>query len=56
MSNPFPKNLQDIFEMPAGQLLEMDESEIRNLLRKAELLCRWLRGVLRLKTTKSGEK
>ncbi|MCK5751058.1 MAG: hypothetical protein KAH44_32880 [Oricola sp.] len=51
-----PRKLQDIFDTPVGQLIEMDETELRNLLSKAELLCRWLRGVLRLKTSKSGAK
>jgi hypothetical protein len=48
MNNSPP--LDAVFGTPVGQLLEMDETEIRTLLAKAELLCRWLRGVLRLKT------
>ena len=50
------KTLHEIFDVPVGQLIEMDETEIRNLLTKAELLCRWLRGVLRLKANKKGGK
>jgi hypothetical protein len=49
------KSLDAIFGTPVGQLLEMDEAELRRLLAKAELLCRWLRGALRL-NTKKGEK
>ncbi len=48
-------SLDTVFGTPVGQLLEMDETEIRSLLAKAELLCRWLRGVLRLKTKKGGK-
>jgi hypothetical protein len=48
-------NIESIFGMPIRQLLEMDEIEIRQLLAKAELLCRWLRGVLRLKTKKGSK-
>lgn len=47
--------LESVFGTPVGQLLEMDETEIRQLLAKAELLCRWLRGVLRLKTKKGNK-
>ncbi len=50
------KTLNEIFDTPVGQLLEMEETELRNLLTKAELLCRWLRGVLRLKSNKKGAK
>jgi len=48
-------NIESIFGMSIRQLLEMDEIEIRQLLAKAELLCRWLRGVLRLKTKKGSK-
>jgi len=47
--------LDSIFGTPVGQLMEMDETELRALLAKAELLCRWLRGVLRLKAKKGGK-
>ncbi len=46
--------LDTVFGTPMGQLLEMDETEIRQFLAKAELLCRWLRGALRLRTKKGG--
>ncbi|QQR69210.1 MAG: hypothetical protein IPI58_00555 [Alphaproteobacteria bacterium] len=57
MSQPLPEkpSLESVFGTPVGQLLEMDEIEIRQLLAKAELLCRWLRGVLRLKTKKGSK-
>lgn len=45
-------SLDAVFGTPVGQLLEMDETELRQLLAKAELVCRWLRGALRLKTQK----
>jgi hypothetical protein len=51
-SNP---NLESIFNLPIGRLLEMDEPEIRQLLAKAEFLCRWLRGALRLKNKKGNK-
>ena len=47
--------LNTVFDAPVGQLLEMDEQQLRQLLAKAELLCRWLRGVLRLKTKKGSK-
>lgn len=47
--------LDSVFGTPVGKLLDMDETELRALLVKAELLCRWLRGVLRLKA-KNGER
>ena len=56
---PDPHSQKDsidaVFGTPVGQLLEMDETELRRLLTKAELVCRWLRGALRLKNQK-GEK
>lgn len=48
------KTLPDLFDVPVGQLIDMEEIEIRKLLAKAELLCRWLRGVLRLQASKQG--
>ena len=48
-------SIDAVFGTPVGQLLEMDEQQIRQLLAKAELLCRWLRGVLRLKTKKGSK-
>lgn len=56
MSDPGSEkqSLDAIFGTPVGQLLEMDEAELRRLLAKAELLCRWLRGALRLNTKKGG--
>ena len=47
-------SLDAIYGTPVGQLLEMDETELRRLLAKAELVCRWLRGALRLKAKKGG--
>ena len=57
MSDPRPQkdSIDDVFGTPVGQLLEMDEPELRRLLAKAELVCRWLRGALRLKTKKGGK-
>ena len=54
MTQPHPEkpSLESVFSTPVGQLLDMGEAEIRQLLAKAELLCRWLRGTLRLKTRK----
>ncbi len=49
-------SLDAVFGTPVGQLLEMDETELRRLLAKAELVCRWLRGALRLKTQKGAKK
>jgi len=48
-------SLDAVFGTPVGQLLEMDETELRRLLAKAELVCRWLRGALRLKTQKGAK-
>ncbi len=48
------QSLDAVFGTPLGQLLEMDETELRQLLAKAELVCRWLRGALRLKAKKGG--
>ena len=47
-------SLDAVYGTPVGQLLEMDETELRRLLEKAELVCRWLRGALRLKAKKGG--
>jgi hypothetical protein len=49
------QSLDAVFGTPVGQLLEMDETELRQLLTKAELVCRWLRGALRLKAQKGGK-
>lgn len=49
------KTLHDVFHMPIGQLEALDEHEIRHLIIKAELLCLWLQGVLRLKTRVGGD-
>ena len=51
-----PHSLETVFGTPVGQLLEMDETELRQILTKAELLCRWLRGALRLKARKGSVK
>jgi len=48
-SNP---TLESVIGMPVGQLLKMDELQIRQLLAKADSLSRWLRGVLHLKPRK----
>ncbi len=45
-------SLDAVYSTPVGQLLEVDETELRRLLAKAELVCRWLRGALRLKNQK----
>ena len=50
-----PPSLDAVYSTPVGQLLEMDETELRRLLAKAELVCRWLRGALRLKTQKGAK-
>ncbi len=50
------RSLEAVFGTPVGQLLEMDEIELRHILAKAELLCRWLRGALRLKARKGSVK
>jgi len=57
MSDPRPQkdSIDAVFGTPVGQLLEMDETELRRLLAKAELVCRWLRGALRLKTQKGAK-
>ena len=57
MSDPRPQkdSIDAVFGTPVGQLLEMDESELRRLLAKAELVCRWLRGALRMKTQKGAK-
>lgn len=56
MNNPQSEkhSLDAVFGTPVGRLLEMDETELRQLLAKAALVCRWLRGALRLKTKKGG--
>ncbi len=48
-------SLDTVYSTPVGQLLEMDETELRRLLTKAELVCRWLRGALKLKTQKGAK-
>ena len=51
--NRSPKDsLNDLYTTPVGQLLELDEIELRRLLAKAELIARWLRGALKLKAKK----
>jgi hypothetical protein len=50
------QSLDAVFGTPVGQLLEMDETELRRLLDKTELVCRCLRGALRLKTQTGGKK
>lgn len=44
-----------IFGMPIQQLMEMEKAELQQLLFRCELLCRWLRGVLRLKSKQEGQ-
>ena len=45
-------SLESVFNLTVEQLLEMDPAELRHLLAKVEILCRWLRGTLHLKTKK----
>lgn len=52
-----PKDSLDaVYTTPVGQLLDLDEVELRRLLAKAELIARWLRGALKLKTKKGETK
>jgi hypothetical protein len=48
-------SLDAVYTTPVGQLLELDETELRRLLAKAELIARWLRGALKLKTQKGNK-
>lgn len=48
-------SLDAIYTTPVGQLLELDETELRRLLAKSELIARWLRGALKLKTQKGNK-
>lgn len=48
-------SLDAVYTTPVGQLLELDETELRRLLAKAELIARWLRGALKLKTHKGNK-
>ncbi len=47
-------SLDAVYGMSIGQLLDMEEPDIRRLLNKAELVCNWLRGALQLKTKNGG--
>lgn len=55
-----PSNLQpdleSAFRMPIRRLLELDETQIRQLQAQADFMSRWLRGVLRLKPRKEAPK
>ncbi len=48
-------SLDAVFTTPIGRLLEKDETELRSLLSKAELACRWLRSVITIKTQPNGD-
>jgi hypothetical protein len=49
-------DLESAFRMPIRRLLELDETQIHQLLAQADFMSRWLRGVLRLKPRKETPK